>query len=51
VHFENEAGNLDFESAALQVPDRVRLERTIFGDAFSFLKQQVTTATPKLTIP
>jgi 5-methyltetrahydropteroyltriglutamate--homocysteine methyltransferase len=51
VHFENEAGNLDFESAALQVHDRVRLERTIFGDAFSFLKQQVTTATPKLTIP
>jgi 5-methyltetrahydropteroyltriglutamate--homocysteine methyltransferase len=51
VHFENEAGNLDFESAALQVHDRVRLDRTIFADAFSFLQQQVTTATPKLTIP
>jgi 5-methyltetrahydropteroyltriglutamate--homocysteine methyltransferase len=51
VHFENEAGNLDFESAALKVHDRVRLDRTIFADAFSFLKQQVTTATPKLTIP
>jgi 5-methyltetrahydropteroyltriglutamate--homocysteine methyltransferase len=50
VHFENEAGNLDFESAALQVHDRVRLDGTIFADAFSFLKQQVTTATPKLTI-
>src|SRR5476649_1448265 len=25
VHFENETGNLDFESAALQVHDRVRL--------------------------
>ena len=51
VHFENEAGNLDFESAALKVHDRVRLERTIFADAFTFLKEQVTTATPKLTIP
>ena len=51
VHFENEKGNLDFESAALKVHDHVRLEKTIFADAFSFLKQQVTTATPKLTIP
>jgi 5-methyltetrahydropteroyltriglutamate--homocysteine methyltransferase len=51
VHFENEGGNLDFEAAALQVHDRIRLDSTIFADAFSFLKRQVTTATPKLTIP
>jgi len=51
VHFENEEGNLDFEAAALRVHDHVRLDETIFADAFSFLKQQVTTATPKLTIP
>ena len=51
VHFENEEGNLDFEAAALRVHDRIRLEDTIFANAFSFLKQQVTTATPKLTIP
>ncbi len=51
VHFENESGNLDFEAAALKVHDRVRLENTIFGEAFTFLKEHVTTATPKLTIP
>ncbi len=51
VHFENESGNLDFEAAALRVHDRIRLDDTIFANAFSYLKQQVTTATPKLTIP
>jgi 5-methyltetrahydropteroyltriglutamate--homocysteine methyltransferase len=51
VHFYNEQGELDFESAALRVHDRVTLDRTIFGDAFTFLRGTVTTATPKLTIP
>jgi 5-methyltetrahydropteroyltriglutamate--homocysteine methyltransferase len=55
VHFHNEQGDLDFESAALRVHDRVRLGDTIFGDAFSYLRQTVAgTApelTPKLTIP
>ncbi|MBE1488471.1 5-methyltetrahydropteroyltriglutamate--homocysteine S-methyltransferase [Plantactinospora soyae] len=51
VQFYNEAGALEFSSAALRVHDRVTLQDTIFGDAFSFLKEQTTTATPKLTIP
>jgi 5-methyltetrahydropteroyltriglutamate--homocysteine methyltransferase len=51
VHFRNEDGELDFESAALSVHDRVSLPRTIFADAFSFLRDTVTAATPKLTIP
>jgi 5-methyltetrahydropteroyltriglutamate--homocysteine methyltransferase len=51
VHFRNERGELDFESAALSVHDRITLPDTIFGDAFTFLRDQVTTATPKLTIP
>jgi len=51
VEFFNEAGKLEFQSAALRVHDRVTLRDTIFGDAFSFLKEQVTTGTPKLTIP
>jgi 5-methyltetrahydropteroyltriglutamate--homocysteine methyltransferase len=51
VQFYNEAGALEFSSAALRVHDRVTLKDTIFGDAFSFLKEQTTTATPKLTIP
>ena len=51
VHFYNEAGELDFSSAALRIHERIRVEETIFADAFRFLQETVTTATPKLTIP
>ncbi len=52
VHFKNEQGDLDFESAALSVHDRVRLGHTIFGEAFTFLRAQTPAGmTPKLTIP
>ncbi len=55
VHFHNAEGDLDFESAALSVHDKVSLGETIFGDAFSFLRSTVADTaeglTPKLTIP
>jgi 5-methyltetrahydropteroyltriglutamate--homocysteine methyltransferase len=51
VHFYNEAGELNFATAALKVNAPIRLEHTIFGDAFEFLAAQVKSATPKLTIP
>jgi 5-methyltetrahydropteroyltriglutamate--homocysteine methyltransferase len=51
VHFHNEQGDVDFTPPSLHVDAPVRLEHTIFGDAFEFLQQQVTTTTPKLTIP
>ena len=52
VHFRNEKGELDFQSAALSVHDRVRLSETIFGDAFTFLRKTAASGqTPKLTIP
>ena len=51
VHFRNAQGELDFEAAALSVHDRVTLPQTIFADAFTFLRDTVTTATPKITIP
>jgi 5-methyltetrahydropteroyltriglutamate--homocysteine methyltransferase len=55
VHFYNEAGELDFSSAALSVHDRVTLEETIFADAFTFLRDTVAElapgSTPKLTVP
>jgi 5-methyltetrahydropteroyltriglutamate--homocysteine methyltransferase len=52
VHFRNAAGELDFESAALSVHERISLPRTIFGDAFTFLREQARPEqTPKLTIP
>ena len=52
VHFRNAAGELDFSSAALRVHDRVRLDETVFAEAFGYLQQQVAAGqTPKLTIP
>jgi 5-methyltetrahydropteroyltriglutamate--homocysteine methyltransferase len=51
VHFHNAQGDLDFESPALSVHDRVGLQHTIFGEAFSFLRENVSSLTPKLTIP
>jgi 5-methyltetrahydropteroyltriglutamate--homocysteine methyltransferase len=51
VHFHNAEGDLDFESAALSVHDRVGLKQTIFGEAFTFLRNNVSSLTPKLTIP
>src|SRR5690348_17321004 len=52
VHFRNAEGDLDFTSAALRVDSPVRLEKTIFGEAFTFLRDTVAPGvTPKLTIP
>ena len=51
VQFRNEQGTIEFSPAALHVTDRVALREPIFADAFRFLQQCVTTATPKLTIP
>jgi 5-methyltetrahydropteroyltriglutamate--homocysteine methyltransferase len=51
VQFFNDAGTLEFTSAALRIDGRVTLPDTIFGDAFGFLKEQVKHTTPKLTIP
>src|SRR5207344_2491443 len=51
VQFRNEQGTIEFTPAALRVHDRVTLRQPIFADAFTFLRNTVTTATPKLTIP
>jgi len=55
VHFRNDDGDMDFESAALRVTDRVSLGEPIFAAAFSFLdetvRQTAAGLTPKLTIP
>src|SRR5687768_6620859 len=51
VEFRNEVGTIEFTPAALRVEDRIRLKEPIFAEAFRYLKEQVTTATPKLTIP
>jgi 5-methyltetrahydropteroyltriglutamate--homocysteine methyltransferase len=51
VKFHNEEGDIEFTPAALHVDGKLGVSKTIFGDAFRFLQQTVTTAVPKLTIP
>ena len=51
VHFHNEEGDIEFTPAALHVDSKLGISRTIFGDDFEFLQQQVTGTVPKLTIP
>jgi 5-methyltetrahydropteroyltriglutamate--homocysteine methyltransferase len=51
VHFHNPEGDIDYTPAALKVTSRIDLHEPTFGDAFNFLKECVTTAMPKLTIP
>jgi 5-methyltetrahydropteroyltriglutamate--homocysteine methyltransferase len=51
VKFRDEEGEYDFAPPAMRIDGRVHIERTIFGDAFTFLRDAVPDATPKLTIP
>jgi 5-methyltetrahydropteroyltriglutamate--homocysteine methyltransferase len=63
IKFRNEAGVMEWTTAALRVHDRVRLEKTIFGEHFAFLRDLTggpagsgdggdgAGVTPKLTIP
>ncbi|MFD1537391.1 5-methyltetrahydropteroyltriglutamate--homocysteine S-methyltransferase [Nonomuraea guangzhouensis] len=51
VRFHNEQGDIEFTPAAMRVHDKIRLAEPIFADHFSFLRDTVTTAVPKLTIP
>jgi 5-methyltetrahydropteroyltriglutamate--homocysteine methyltransferase len=51
VKFYNEGGTIEFDPPALRINERIHLKHTIFEDAFTYLKAQTTTATPKLTIP
>ncbi|MEO3868530.1 5-methyltetrahydropteroyltriglutamate--homocysteine S-methyltransferase [Nonomuraea sp. B12E4] len=51
VRFHNESGDIQWSPAALKVHDRIRLPEPIFADDFAFLRDTVTTAVPKLTIP
>ncbi|HWF37431.1 MAG TPA: 5-methyltetrahydropteroyltriglutamate--homocysteine S-methyltransferase [Candidatus Acidoferrales bacterium] len=50
VKFHNEKGDVVFAPAAIRVSGKLTLDKTIFGDDFSFLKS-ATTRMAKLTIP
>jgi 5-methyltetrahydropteroyltriglutamate--homocysteine methyltransferase len=51
VAFHNERRNYEWAPPSAHVVAPVTIEHTIFGEAFSFLRDTVTTALPKLTIP
>ena len=52
IQFKNDTGTIDFSPTAHRVRDKLRLDKTIFGEDFAFLKAAVGDAgTPKLTIP
>ena len=51
VKFHNAAGDIEYTPASIRVDSKLRIDDTIFADAFTFLKSHVTTAVPKLTIP
>ncbi len=51
VKFHNAAGDIEYTPASIHVDSKIRIDDTIFADAFTFLQSHVTTAVPKLTIP
>jgi 5-methyltetrahydropteroyltriglutamate--homocysteine methyltransferase len=52
VQFRSDEGEYDYAPPAMAVRSRVTLPRTIFADAFTFLRDHAApTQTPKLTIP
>ena len=52
VEFRNADGTMEFTPPSMRISSRVRLDETIFADAFGFLAGQVGPGvTPKLTIP
>ena len=52
LQFHNEQGDLEFAAPSLHVASRLGLEYTIFGDAFTYLREHAgPDQTPKLTIP
>jgi 5-methyltetrahydropteroyltriglutamate--homocysteine methyltransferase len=52
VQFHNEQGDIEFAPPSMHVDSPIKLDYTIFGDAFEYLKSQTSQAqTPKLTIP
>jgi methionine synthase II (cobalamin-independent) len=49
--FHNAGGDIEFTPSAIRVTGKLGMDHTIFGPAFEFVRDNVTTGTPKLTIP
>ena len=51
VKFHRPDGEIEFTPAALHIEGKLGVSKTIFGDDFAFLRDHVTGAVPKLTMP
>jgi 5-methyltetrahydropteroyltriglutamate--homocysteine methyltransferase len=51
VKFTNPSGTIEWTPASIRIDGKIRIVDTIFADAFTFLKDHVRSAVPKLTIP
>jgi 5-methyltetrahydropteroyltriglutamate--homocysteine methyltransferase len=51
VHFHNKEREYDWAPPSAHVDEKLSLPETIFGDHFEFVRDEVSTARPKLTIP
>src|SRR5581483_5966643 len=51
IHFHSGEGELDAVFSGMHVDGKLGIGETIFGDDFAFLRDTVSTAVPKLTIP
>ncbi len=51
VKFMNPSGTIEWTPAALRIDGEIHLDYTIFGDDFAFVRDHVTTAVAKQTIP
>jgi 5-methyltetrahydropteroyltriglutamate--homocysteine methyltransferase len=51
VQFRSAEREYDYAPPAMRVADKIGLPKTIFGEAFEFLRDNVNGATPKITIP
>ena len=51
VRFRNAGGDIEWTPAAIGVDSKLKINHTIFGDHFEYLKSLSKNLTPKLTIP
>jgi 5-methyltetrahydropteroyltriglutamate--homocysteine methyltransferase len=51
VKFHNPAGDIEWTPAALHVGSKLRMDKTIFGDDFTYLQSVAGPSVAKLTIP
>jgi 5-methyltetrahydropteroyltriglutamate--homocysteine methyltransferase len=51
VRFHNAQGDIEWTPAAIHVDSKLRMDKTIFGDHFQYLKSLTGELVPKLTIP